>query len=88
MIVIYDKGNSLRQICHFCVVGFFLRKTLLHANARPLRWITMFYAFCAHGPYIGKFSLATGMWLLIDHNDYNAFEELNDQSEFIHKSLR
>ena len=28
MIVIYDKENSLYQICHFCVVGY-LRKTLL-----------------------------------------------------------
>ena len=31
--MIYDKGNSHCQICHFCVVGY-LRKTLLEQLAR------------------------------------------------------
>ena len=31
MIVIYDKGNSHCQICHFCVVGY-LRKTVVNAG--------------------------------------------------------
>ena len=28
MALIYDKGNSYCQICHFCVVGY-LRKTIV-----------------------------------------------------------